>query len=348
MPVHLLPISFNECLNKANQYVKEGGISSEKHLMLGNGFSIALFPNIFSYASLAGLASPQINNLFNRFGTKDFEHVMRRLTTALEVVNIYSPNSQPANQMQIDLDELRTTLIDAISQLHPETLWDIDNEHYEKCHKFLNHFESGNKYTFNYDLLLYWVYMRFLGVDEKRLQHGDGFSRSERGAPLTWRDNPPEPQNVYYLHGAMHFFENNRIISKLKGTDNNIPLQNQVRNKINRGKYPMFISEGTKDHKRLRIQNSTYLKHAFDSLDDIKDNLFIFGHSLGDEDDHVFNQVNSQSDLKNIFISIHGDINSGDNQLIVNKVRIWEGNNSNKHYYFYDTVSADMWGPQAP
>ena len=349
MPVHLPPISFNDCLNTVNQYVKEGGISSEKHLMLGNGFSIALFPNIFSYTSLAVLASPRINNLFNGFGTKDFEHVMRRLTDALEVVNIYSPNSQLANQMQIDLDELRRKLIDAISQSHPENPTLITPAQYEKCRVFLNHFESGNKYTFNYDLLLYWVYMEFLNHRDinKRLNMKDGFGNStyNNTTILAWNANNALDQNVYHIHGAMYLFNNDGIISKLSSANRTVSIREQVCNSIGRDEYPMFISEGTKDHKRLRIQNSAYLKYTFDSLDKIDDNLFIFGHSLGDTDDHVFERVNSQSNLRNIFISIHGDITSLDNQRIVNKVRGWERLNSNKHYYFYDAADANVWGP---
>ncbi len=337
--------TFDYCIDKANQYQNPQRTTPEKHLMLGNGFSIALFPAIFSYTSLASrVQSPQIANLFNQLNTKDFEYIMRILNDALKVVNIYSPNSQPANQMQIDLDELRTTLIDAISQLHPEILLHIDKEHYEKCHKFLEHFNDGNKYTFNYDLLLYWAYMKFWSDDKYTvLKHDDGF----RGdGTLTWDINQTKHQNVYYLHGAMHLFNKNGIIRKFSWTRNETPISVQVRTSINRGIYPMFISEGTKDHKRLRIQNSTYLKHAFDSLDKINDNLFIFGHSLDNSDDHVFNSITSNSKLKNIFISIYGDITSADNRRIVNKVKIWEGNNSNKHYYFYDVVSADMWGPQ--
>ncbi len=342
--------TFDYCIDKANQYQNPQRTTPKKHLILGNGFSIALFPNIFSYTSLAGLVqTPQINNLFNGFGTKDFEHVMRRLTYALEVVNIYQKNSPLSIKIENDIVELRRKLIDAISQSHPENPMSITPDQYENCRVFLNHFESGNKYTFNYDLLLYWVYMKFLYFNDinKRLKMKDGFGNStyNNRTILAWNANNAFVQNVYHLHGAMYLFNKNGIISKLSSANRILSIREQVCRSIGKGKYPMFISEGTKDHKRSRIQNSAYLKYTFDSLDKIDDNLFIFGHSLGDTDDHVFERVNSQSNLKNIFISIHGDINSADNQIIVNKVSGWERLNSNKHYYFYDAADANVWGP---
>ncbi len=348
--------NFEDCIEIANQYQNPQQNPPEKHLMLGNGFSIALFRDKFDYKALAyRVGSDDIKNLFDEIQTSDFEYLKRRLIDALELIKLYPNHKEITDKIIKDLGTLGTELIEVISKSHPETLLDIDKEHYEKCHKFLEHFNDGNKYTFNYDLLLYWVYMHFWGVDEKRLKHGDGFSHSEAGAPLIWSDNSPEPQNVYYLHGAMHLFDDNGIIKKLSWTNKNTPLQTQVRSKINRNKYPMFISEGTAEHKISRIRDCSYLDHAFRSLDDINDNLFIFGHSLGEQDDHVFYRINTNPKLKNIFISIFGGIGHDNNKSIINKVTGWEEidlikNQENKdlvkNYYFYDAESADMWGPQ--
>ncbi len=346
MPIHLPPINFKDCIRIANQYVKEGGIASKKHLMLGNGFSMALSHDIFGYESLADLiTTPEIVNLFDKLGTKDFEHVMRRLTDALEVVNINSSNSQPAIQMQSNLDELRTKLIEVISNSHPDNTWDIAEVRYKKCHDFLSYFDGGNKYTFNYDLLLYWVYMHFRA---QKLTISDGFGyasdRDRNNSILTWDISRDWEQNVYYIHGAMHLFNDGEDIQKLNWASNGLSLKEQSCNSIGRGKYPMFISEGTKDHKRSRIQNSSYLKHAFDSLDKINDNLFIFGHSLDKSDDHVFDQVNSLPNLKNIFVSIFDGADPADKQIIIDKVTRWAGRNPNKDYYLYGAASADVWG----
>lgn len=46
--------------------------------MLGNGFSVSLFPSIFNYKRLAeNIDSERINLLFDAIETHDFEFVMR-------------------------------------------------------------------------------------------------------------------------------------------------------------------------------------------------------------------------------------------------------------------------------
>ncbi|WP_431830285.1 DUF4917 family protein [Aeromonas salmonicida] len=64
--------SFAECLAIAG--------NTKKHLMLGNGFSISLFPKIFNYKTLSeNIDSERMKDLFSSIGTYDFEFVMRRL-----------------------------------------------------------------------------------------------------------------------------------------------------------------------------------------------------------------------------------------------------------------------------
>lgn len=89
---------------------------------------------------------------------------------------------------------------------------------------------------------------------------------------------------------------------------------------------------------------NTYLGRAFASIKEIGGSLFIFGHSIRDEDDHVFNFINEESkSLKNIFISLFGNVNSLENQKIINKVEGWKSKNEEKRYYFYDASSANVW-----
>ena len=52
----------------------------QKHVLFGNGFSIAYDRNIFSYNALSDFISktddPLINNLFEKLNTKNFELIM--------------------------------------------------------------------------------------------------------------------------------------------------------------------------------------------------------------------------------------------------------------------------------
>jgi hypothetical protein len=69
------PVSFDDAWK-----IVDG--SRNKHLLLGNGFSIALKPDIFSYGSLFENAdfssAPHIKQLFDALGTQDFEIAIRR------------------------------------------------------------------------------------------------------------------------------------------------------------------------------------------------------------------------------------------------------------------------------
>ena len=62
-----------------------------RHLLLGNGFSIALKPDIFSYGSLFDnadfSATPEIKALFVKLGTQDFEVAIRHLQDAAKVTD---------------------------------------------------------------------------------------------------------------------------------------------------------------------------------------------------------------------------------------------------------------------
>ncbi len=71
----VLPISFTEALNLT--------ADTKRHLLLGNGFSIALFWDRFSYMSLLENVDfthfPEARKAFDLLGTTDFEVVIHAL-----------------------------------------------------------------------------------------------------------------------------------------------------------------------------------------------------------------------------------------------------------------------------
>lgn len=336
--------TFQQCLKMAEN---EGG---NRHLMLGNGFSVALFPRIFNYRMLAErVTSQQIKQIFASLETNDFEYVMRKLTDALHISRLYDEGAAFGVCLSQDLEELKTTLINVITQSHPASPQAIRADQYESCHAFLSHFNNGKKYTFNYDLLLYWVYMHFLEDEDstKRLKCDDGFRHPENDQSIvTWEIGREHDQNLYYLHGAMHVFSDGSGIEKYTWVNDGKgrTITQQVQHSINQQKYPVFISEGTTQHKLSRIRDNSYLGRAFSSLKSIRGNLFIFGHSLRDEDNHVFDYVNSKSGVSNIFISVFGE--SENNQVIFDKVARWQDAHPSRNYHFYTAESVNVWGNQ--
>src|SRR5581483_1578757 len=110
-------ISFDEALKAAEQYGK-------KHLLLGNGFSIACKPDIFAYGSLFEEAkktmSKELAAIFAAMGTQDFEEVIRALQHAAAIVSVYRPRFTTTQRLLLsDADKLKKDLVEAVAGRHP-------------------------------------------------------------------------------------------------------------------------------------------------------------------------------------------------------------------------------------
>ena len=93
--------------------------------------------------------------------SSDFEFVMLKLIETLRVLDYYAPGSDLYKKISKDVDTLKEILINVIASNHPESPQSITYNQYASCYEFLKHFQEGRTYTFNYDLILYWVLMRF-------------------------------------------------------------------------------------------------------------------------------------------------------------------------------------------
>ncbi len=333
-------LNFEQAIFKADK---------KKHLLLGNGFSVSLFPDIFSYKNLSEkITNEEIKLLFDKLETRDFEYVMSRMTKALQIIEVYDDcSSEVKAKLSGDIEKLKTILIDTIADCHPENPSEITDAQYDHCCKFLHYFEGGKKYTLNYDLLLYWVYMH---CRESKCDNGctlrcdDGFRTCKSKNILKWEIGNEHNQNLYYLHGAMHVFSDGSNVEKYNWCNRNKTLVEQVKESIEKDKYPVFISEGTTKHKKMRINNNSYLGSGFSSLKSIEGSLFIHGHSLRNEDDHIFNCINDNKEVKKIFVSIHGEENSEANRKIIKKINKWRYKYSSKEYFVYTAETAKVWG----
>lgn len=328
--------------------------TAKKHLMLGNGFSIALFPKIFNYKTLAeNIESERINLLFKAIDTNDFEFVMRRLLEAAGIVQHYDSSEVITERIHEDIEGLKRTLIQVITKCHPPKPSEITEHQYNSCRNFLLNFVGGKTYTFNYDLILCWVLMHFHEDKALKLPCDDGFryrysdefvSDEERDTSLHWEIGQERDQSTYYIHGAMHIFSDGSDIEKLSYSNVGLPLAFQVKKSIEKDRFPVFISEGTTEHKLARIKRNGYLSRTFSSLKNIKGNLFIFGHSIRDEDDHVFDFINHNNKSLNIYISLYGGVNDEHNQVIISKVNGWRRKYPGKIIEFYDSATVKVWG----
>ena len=142
-------LTFDQALRKAESYGK-------RHLLLGNGFSIACKPDIFAYGSLFEEAkktmSKELAAIFAAMGTQDFEEVIRALQHAAVIVGVYRPKFTRTKKLLLtDAEKLKTDLIQAVAGRHPARPNDIADERYTACRTFLSHFvgdgAGGKIYT---------------------------------------------------------------------------------------------------------------------------------------------------------------------------------------------------------
>ncbi len=334
--------SFEDCLKMAS--------SKQRAILLGNGFSIALFPDIFSYSSLRDKAefeegSP-IKQIFDALGTADFEAVLRNLAAGQLVVQAYGGDPALNELISTDIASLRDKLVSAIAGSHPPYPHDVTDEQYKSCRKFLRHF--SRLYTLNYDLLLYWTLMHN-EVDGTPLEADDGF-RSSPGDPeadfVTWEAH--HSANVNYLHGALHLFDAGAELRKYTWVRTSIPLMDQIRAALDSELYPLFVSEGTSSSKVDRILHHGYLHRAFRSFEGIGGALYVHGHSLADSDNHIFDLLKRcDNKIVLLFVSLHGDQYTPSNQNIILKAReielAREKCKRKLEIAFYDSDSAHVW-----
>jgi hypothetical protein len=337
----------------------------KRHLLLGNGFSIACRPQIFTYGSLFEQANfssaPRLPAVFDAVGRSDFELVIRMLENASRIVPIYSSKAgDAAKQMAADAKSLKDILIQTLAHNHPNIPNDIEDEQFWACRKFLSHFlgdanKDGKVYTLNYDLLLYWTLMHEdMGFDEPiDLAANDGFGRDEDTEPeyVNWMgESSAHKQRVHYLHGALHLFDSGAELQKYTWANTGKPLLEQAREAMAANKFPLFVAEGKSNQKLAKIKHSAYLHHSYKSFSSQmlqpNDALFIFGHSLADNDQHVLKKI-ARGKIAQVYVGLYGDPESQGNKQIRDSATALARTRdarSTLDVAFFDAASAQVWG----
>lgn len=288
-------ISFEEALSRSDP--------GQRQLLLGNGFSIDCLPDIFDYQRLLDRAdfkeTPRGELVFRLMGTADFEKVVRALREFTVLAPVYNASTSDPSS---DADGIRDVLIQSIRSCHPLIPAKVPEEQFVKCWEFLKAF--SNVFSLNYDLLLYWTTMAALGRGDPML-FNDGFNWVEtaEGRMFAWRAKNYGDNKVLYLHGALHLFDRAMETQKHRWGETEPPILDQVEAAMRQDVFPLFVCEGTSNEKLSVIRRSPYLSHGFDCLQMISGTLYIFGHSLRDEDKHIIDQI-KLSKITSLFVSI--------------------------------------------
>ncbi len=338
-------LTFQEALADASEI---------KHVLLGNGFSIAFRPNIFSYNSLFEecrkhkCVSPEVLTLFKVFRTRDFEVIIKALNDTAKVLHAYKFKQKSLRSIKRDAAKMKTALVELISSKHPRYPLEINDAQYAACSEFLKSFDRI--YTLNYDLLLYWVIMK--AIKDEDVYYDDGFRHEEAADYVVWRPEDAGKQNVYYLHGALHLFDTGSEIKKFTWSRTGVTLIEQIKSELEKDNFPLFVAEGTSEEKMTKINHSQYLGRNIRSFANISGSLFVFGHSLADSDDHYLSLI-AKNKIEKLYVSLYGDgtkKSEQSNLVICNKAdllvnaRLKDNPKRPLSVAFFDASSAKVWG----
>ena len=325
------------------------------HLLLGNGFSMSYDPEIFSYNALHefvqaidGEVLPQILEIVK---TNNFELVMQQLENFAAFVDVFGIDQEVKQAIESAGTELKQRLVEAIGELHPEHVFKVAEEESEACAQFLKGFlESGGSiFTTNYDLLLYWVLMR-----NQFLTSVDGFGRDAENpeaflsedeigwSELRWGKHKEE-QPFYYVHGALPLFDTGIHIVKEVYDSRNYLLEN-IRERIDRGDYPIFVTAGNGHEKLARIRHNRYLDHSYESLASAEGSLVSFGFNFGEYDEHIVEAINraahygqkSPNRLWSVYIGVYSEQDQEHIEGLENRIKC--------KVHIFDSKTANVWG----
>ncbi|PIE24047.1 MAG: DUF4917 domain-containing protein [Planctomycetota bacterium] len=331
------------------QALEESG-HRKRHLLLGNGFSMACNKEVFAYSQLLKNAdfdglSPNAHKCFEVLETQDFETVMSALRTTTKLVKLYGSDKSVTKTMQEDATALREVLVQAISSSHPARPTDVSKDSYAACRSFMDKFDRI--YSLNYDLLLYWAVMQ----DDSAVRKGgrnDGFSSDSDTNPwVVWDQlNHNHNQNLFYLHGALHIYDAGHEVQKCTWSRTKIALIDQIREAMKEDKFPIFVAEGESEAKLARIMHHGYLHRSLRSFSNITGCLFIYGHSLAESDEHILNRI-EQGKVKDVWVSIYGDPTTQANLRVIERAQRMErarGRTAPLKVHFFSAETAKVWG----
>lgn len=271
-------------------------------LLLGNGMSINVsarfdYASLFNEAGERGTLGDADREIFEAFDTENFEVVLAKLRDAITLAEIMEESaeivegaSEPYRQR---FRSVQRALGATIRSVHLDPTEIPDETLDELQEAFLEH---GAIFTTSYDLLAYWVMKHRRGFD--RL--GDCFWAKDNGLCEFDRERPGEGRRtpVYYLHGALHLIVGGSgAARKLTNSD----LQADEEKLLDRfdkpladdpEARPLLVTEGSSRDKLREIEGNDYLDYVYEQLKENQRPLVVFGHSLGDQDQHLIDAIN--------------------------------------------------------
>ena len=121
-------------------------------------------------------------------------------------------------------------------------------------------------------------------------------------------------QNLFFLHGAFHIYEKGEQTYKITQTENK-PMYDKLWEIIQDGDRDIICILKDTD-KLTEIKENPYLREGYKKLAKIKGDLVIIGCSLSENDNHIFRQINSNTNIKVIYYSSSEHHKENDNKKL--------------------------------
>ena len=141
-------------------------------------------------------------------------------------------------------------------------------------------------------------------------------------------------------------FDAGAEIQKFTWKNTDTALIDQIREALNADRFPLIVAEGTSTEKLARIQHSGFLNRAYRSFSSIGGALFVYGHSMAENDDHIMRLL-ERGKTNSLLVGLYGDPSSQSNQKIIARVHAMEvarGDRRRLDVRFFDAQSAEVWG----
>lgn len=305
------------------------------NLLFGNGFSIHFnqqfrYNNLYEHCKDSFEAEDQ--QMFSKFETQNFETVLRALHTTMLTNRIFNIKDE---NIDTSYERIKQSLIDAVREVHPQ-YEELSHQKEQQLRLAFNIFKKFI-FTTNYDLLPYWALLSILNKRSRKVSDGFGYDSDselimfDKGAGVRPSDNPLE---LYYLHGALHFYmKNGEIVKITRGGNTHTRLLDIITDTYEEGNFPLYVSEGTWQQKLQKIENNKYLMRCYRNFKSMTGGLTIYGQSLDRQCDlHIIEAI-KESAITDIAFGIYDKEKAQD---VINEISVmFRG--VGKNLYFFDS-----------
>lgn len=274
--------------------------------LIGNGASVAiaetfLYQSLYDEAvKLNQLDIPQ-QAIFNFFGTRDFEFILRALSHA-SAINQHLGIQEDATARTYD--RIKNTLIGTVRTVHPDH--DDAEKHFPSISRFLSQFQTV--FSLNYDLLVYWAMMAANhdagGNLFKDCFTGDGHFERDYNYLRHPHAGLATATLVFYPHGNLAL-ATDMWGKETKITHAGTDLLNAIAASWTlRGSNPLFVSEGESHEKFLSIGRSSYLNQVYTELSTPRNSVLVYGWGFGKQDSHILAAL-AQAKVSRFGVSVY-------------------------------------------